>query len=80
MTLNKFLKLYEKYNIDPEARLMSDSGWEIDATEMDGIYYNKEKNLIIFTQEHSQYERYDPDFDNGPFQKEDQYIGFIRIE
>lgn len=42
--------LIEKYNIPSNVKLLSDSGWECDATEMDGIWYNREQNIIIFTQ------------------------------
>ena len=37
---------------------MSDSGWECCATDMDGVYYNKLKNVVVFTQEISKYNRY----------------------
>ena len=43
-------KLIKKYNIPEDVHLMSDSGWECEETEMCGVYYNKAKNLIIFTQ------------------------------
>lgn len=31
--------------------MQSDSGWECDPTDMDRIYYNRNENLLIFTQE-----------------------------
>lgn len=32
------------------ARLMSNSGWELGATDMDGIIWNPEENVIHFVQ------------------------------
>lgn len=59
MTFEKLNNLINKYNIPKNVHLLSDSGWECDATEMCGVYYNEEQNVIIFTQEISKYERYD---------------------
>lgn len=50
MKLNKLLELIEKHNISKDVTLMSDSGWECGATDMDGVYYNEHKNIIVFTQ------------------------------
>lgn len=58
MTFEKLKELIEKYNIPSNVKLLSDSGWECDETEMDGVYYNQEENHIIFTQEFSKYEKY----------------------
>lgn len=42
---------------------MSDSGWECDATEIYGVYYNSKINTIVFTQYHpDKYDR-DPDWE-----------------
>lgn len=59
MTFERLSNLINKYNIPKNVHLLSDSGWECDATEMCGVYYNEEQNVIIFTQEISKYERYD---------------------
>ena len=59
MTLELLNKICEKYDIPKNVTFLSDSGWECGPTEMDGIYYNREKNLIVFTQEISKYEAYD---------------------
>lgn len=59
MTFEILSKLIDKYNIPKNVHLLSDSGWECDATEMCGVYYNEKQNVIIFTQEISEYERYD---------------------
>ena len=58
MTFEKLKELIEKYNIPSNVKLLSDSGWECDETEMDGVFYNEEENHIIFTQEFSEYEKY----------------------
>ena len=50
MTFEKLNELIEKHNIPKDVKLMSDSGWECGSTDMDGAYYFKEDNLIIFTQ------------------------------
>ena len=59
MTFERLSNLINKYNIPKNVHLLSDSGWECNATEMSGIYYNKKLNVIIFTQKISEYEIYD---------------------
>ena len=56
MTFLELEKLFKKYNIPKDVKLMSNSGWECDATEMDGVYYCKEENLIHFTQNFDEWE------------------------
>lgn len=51
MTLEKLSEIMKEHNIPGDVRLMSDSGWECDATDMDGIFYNKKENILVFTQE-----------------------------
>lgn len=57
MTIKKLNEIFNYYNIPETATLTSDSGWECDATEMNGVYYNKKLNTIVFTQteEYSDY-------------------------
>lgn len=50
MTVEKLLNIFQINNIPGDTNLESDSGWECGPTEMNGIYYNKAENLIIFTQ------------------------------
>ena len=50
LTFKELNNIIEKYNIPKDVILMSDSGWECFATDMLGIYYNKTKNTIVFTQ------------------------------
>ena len=50
MTFAELNKIIEENNIPHDVKLMSDSGWECGATDMDGVYYNREKNEIVFTQ------------------------------
>lgn len=59
MTFERLNNLINKYNIPKDVHLLSDSGWECWETEMSGVYYNKKQNVIIFTQEISENERYD---------------------
>lgn len=50
MTFELLNKLIEENNIPKDVRLQSDSGWECDETEMDGVWYNRDTNTMIFTQ------------------------------
>lgn len=64
MTYGLLKKVFEENHIPDDAELLSDSGCEYDATRMDGIYYNKRTNQVVFTQEGSKYDSYssDPDW------------------
>ena len=50
MTLELLNKIYEENNIPKDALLMSDSGWECWASDMDGVFYSKEHNTVFITQ------------------------------
>ena len=50
MTLKLLKEICERNNIPEDARLLSDSGWECDETEMDGVWYEPMCNVVIFTQ------------------------------
>lgn len=58
MTLAILNQIVMENNIPNDAKMMSDSGWECDATDMDGIYYNSATNTLVFTQSGSQYDFY----------------------
>ena len=58
MTFGTLCKILKENNIPENVTLMSDSGWECDATNMNGIYYNLETNTIVFTQNGNMYESY----------------------
>lgn len=51
MTFKKLKELIEKYKIPSNVELLSDSGWECNETDMDGVFYNQKENHIIFTQQ-----------------------------
>ena len=58
MTAGELINIFKQNNIPNDAILMSDSGWECCATDMNGVYYNKLKNIVVFTQDintHSSY-------------------------
>lgn len=55
MTFAILKEIIEENIIPEDVILLSDSGWELDATHMDGVFYNEETNTIVFTQE-SEYE------------------------
>lgn len=50
MTFGRLCEIIKDNGIPDDVHLTSDSGWECEATEMDGIFYNEEKNEIVFTQ------------------------------
>lgn len=49
MTYRELKELIEVNSIPEDVILKSDSGWEMDATNMNGVFYNPEKNTIVFT-------------------------------
>ena len=60
MTMELLCQIIEENNIPRDVHFMSDSGWECDPTEMDGVYYDRENNTMYFTQEGDQnYERFE---------------------
>lgn len=58
MTIGEFSKLIKDNNIPEDVTMLSDSGWECGASEMDGVYYNEEGKEIVFTQEGDKYDHY----------------------
>ena len=50
MTVKELKQILTTNNIPEDARLMSDSGWECCATDMDGVYYNPKENIVVFDQ------------------------------
>ena len=50
MNLLQLQKIIIKNKLPDNVRIMSDSGWEVDATDIDGVYYNESKNVLVFTQ------------------------------
>ena len=74
MTYEQLKNIIEKNNIPENVHLMSNSGWECCATEMDGILWNPIYNEIHFTQDteyytdglyHEPYKKYDKGSKNG---------------
>ena len=64
MTFEKLKELIEKHNIPSNVKLLSDSGWECNETDMNGVFYNEKENHIIFTQSYQEdYEQYVMDTD-----------------
>ena len=66
MTFELLKKIIEENNIPENVTLRSNSGWECSATEMDGIWYRKEDNVIHFTQD-------------GWHQQEEREAGFVLV-
>lgn len=55
MTYKELTEIIQSYNIPEDVTLKSDSGWEIDATDMDGVFYDPIENEIVFTQSMGDY-------------------------
>lgn len=66
MTMAELSQIIYDNNIPVNVTLESDSGWECGPTQMDGVWYNKKQNKIIFTQYISAYSKYDKDPDWKP--------------
>ena len=52
MTINLLNQLIKDNNISKDVKLLSDSGWECSETEIGGVWYSEEYNVIIFTQDY----------------------------
>ncbi len=50
MTFELLSKIIKENNIPKDVRMMSDSGWECSETNMDGVFYNKNENVLVITQ------------------------------
>ncbi len=50
MTLELLNKIFEENNIPKDVVLLSDSGWECSATDMNGVFYSSEDNEVVITQ------------------------------
>lgn len=62
MTLGQFIK--KTKDLPKDAWLMSDSGWECNATDCDRAFYSPSQNIIVLTQ------TWDKDYDR-PFKVRD---------
>lgn len=58
MRIGEFFKLIKDNNIPEDVTMLSDSGWECCATDMDGVFYNEEQQEIVFTQTGDEYDSY----------------------
>ena len=58
MTIGELTKIVKDHNIPADATMLSDSKWECSPTDMDGIYYNKKYNELMFTQNGDKYDDY----------------------
>lgn len=56
MTLGEFDKLMKDNNIPKDVTMLSDSGWECCASDMNGIYYNEAEKELVFTQNGNAYD------------------------
>lgn len=51
MTVKKLIDILSNNNIPEDAKIWSDCKWELHATQIEGVYYCTEENLIAFTQD-----------------------------
>ena len=58
MTFELLTEIIKENNIPSNVELLSDSGWECCETGMNGVYYNRSENKMIFTQEGDTYGRW----------------------
>lgn len=45
--------------VDSDAEIMTDSGWEVDETEVNLIYYNAKTKVLMLTRKYGNYKRYE---------------------
>ena len=69
MTVELFKKIIKENHIPDDCALMSDSGWECCATNMNGIYYHPIRNEIVFTQ--------GGDSDRETYKEDEEYYEYI---
>ena len=50
MTIEKLNALIHKYHIPQDTIILSNSGWECDSTDTDGVFYDEQLNVITLTQ------------------------------
>ena len=81
MTFAILKKIIEKHNIPEDVELLSDSGWECSATEMDGVWYNAKLNEIQFTQDGKNFwgsigmeDTYDEPHDRANADNKDEWV------
>ncbi len=58
MTFRLLQRILVKHDIPETVKLMSDMGRKCDAEEMNGVYYNREENILVFAQSGDEYDRY----------------------
>lgn len=56
ITFNQLHQYIKENNIPEDVKLLSDSGWECNATGIRAAYYNRENNVLFL------YQDKDPDF------------------
>lgn len=59
INVGTLIGIFINNQIDNDAVIMTDSGWECDATEVNMIYYNAKTNVIMLTRKYGNYDTYD---------------------
>ena len=55
MEVRDFLAVLKEHNIPEDVKILSDSGWECGATDIEAVYYNKKENYITLVQGDTMY-------------------------
>ena len=59
LTIGVLIDIFINNQIDSNAAIMTDSGWECDETEVDMVYYNSKTNVVMLTRKYGNYEAYE---------------------
>ena len=59
INVGTLIGIFINNQIDNNAVIMTDSGWECDETEVNMVYYNAKTNVIMLTRKYGNYETYE---------------------
>lgn len=58
ITVGSLIGITVTCGVPSDAAIMTDSGWECDATEVNLVYYNAKTKVLMLTREYGNYEQY----------------------
>ena len=59
INVGTLIGIFINNQIDKNAVIMTDSGWECDETEVNMVYYNAKTNVVMLTRKYGNYETYE---------------------
>ena len=59
MSVSTLIDIIVLNNVGSDVEIMTDSGWEVYATEVSMVYYNPQKKTLVLTRESGNYETYE---------------------